>query len=95
MACYIHKDKDGRTFHICGKLGKHCADCRDVATKLCDYPVGDGKTCDRGTCENHSHNIAPDIDYCDSHFKIWEEFRKAGGVKKCLENVVPYKTNQN
>lgn len=91
MACYLHKMRNGGIMRIRGKLGPHCTDCCDVSTILCDYPVGKNKTCNRKVCEEHAHEIAPDLHYCDAHFKEWQEFKNSGGVKKELENVVPYK----
>jgi hypothetical protein len=80
---------------ICGDLGPHCADCADVGENLCDYPVGKGKTCDRSICETHSHEIGPNLHYCDTHYKQWLAFRDAGGVRRELENVVPFKQSKN
>ncbi|MDP1340678.1 hypothetical protein, partial [Klebsiella variicola] len=74
-----------------GDLGPHCAECGDVGTQLCDYPVGEGKTCDRPVCEYHAAEVAPNVDYCPAHHAEWKAFRDAGGVKRELENVVPFK----
>lgn len=90
MPCYQVKSKIGPMF-ICGDLGEHCSSCSDVGLYLCDFPVGDNKTCDLHLCDDHAHEVAPNLHYCDAHFKMWEEFRKSGGVKHELENVVPYK----
>lgn len=95
MGCYFHKMDNGTILHIKGDLGPHCADCSDIQVNLCDYPVGNEKTCDRGVCEQHSHEIAPNLHYCTPHYKSWQEFESSGGVKTELENVVPYKTKRN
>jgi hypothetical protein len=76
---------------ICGDLGPHCTQCGGVSDILCDFPVGYDKTCDRALCKACAHRIAPDTDYCLDHFSQWEAFEAAGGVKKMLENVVPYR----
>ena len=76
---------------ICGDLGEHCADCLDVAEFLCDYPVGDGKTCDRKMCHCHSNEIAPEIHYCTSHYNEWTDFKDAGGVAANLKNIIAFK----
>jgi 3-deoxy-D-manno-octulosonate 8-phosphate phosphatase KdsC-like HAD superfamily phosphatase len=92
MTCYVmYDDKRNAVGHMCGELGKHCADCQDVGDNLCDYPVGKGKTCDRSICEHHSHEVAPNMHYCDQHYTEWREFRDSGGVKAELENVVPFR----
>lgn len=91
MPCYVAKTKSGGTMFLCGDLGPHCADCSDVGVNLCDFPVGDGKTCDRNICDAHSHEIGPNLHYCATHYKEWQAFRAAGGVTKELANVVPFK----
>lgn len=91
MPCYtIRKDGENVGF-ICGDLGEHCSECGAVADNLCDYPVGDGKTCDRHICDEHSGQIGVDIHYCPTHKKHWDKFRRNGGEVKELENVVPFK----
>ena len=92
MPCYS-KYQEGGNLIICGRLGPHCNDsrCNWVADYLCDYPVGNGKTCDRSLCADHAYEIAPGIHYCASHYNAWVDFKNAGGVKRELENVVPYK----
>lgn len=84
----------GSTMFICGDLGGHCADCAGFDDFLCDYPVGDGKTCDRPMCVDHAHEIAPEIHYCDGHHKMWTEFKNRGGVDDVLRNVVAFKSEK-
>lgn len=91
MTLYIEKLDSGSTIFIHGELGEHCADCIGVALNLCDYPVGNGKTCDRLMCHSHSKEIATNIHYCQHHFEEFEKFRKNNGITKVLENVIPYK----
>ncbi len=93
MTCYYVVGDSGHIF-MCGDLGIHCADCGDVCEFLCDYPVGDDKTCDRPMCKNHAHEIASELHYCDSHFVEWQKFKADGGVRFELENVVPFRTKQ-
>lgn len=88
--CYLLK-KGGSGF-ICGDLGDHCAQCGTVSDVLCDFPVGDGKTCDRAICEECAHEVAPDVHYCYGHFAEWEKFAAAGGVVRELGNVTPFKS---
>lgn len=84
------KSAGGKMF-ITGDFGPHCADCMALGEFLCDYPVGEGSTCDRPICDVHASEIAPDIHYCQGHMKLWEEFRDGGGVDKNLRNVVAFK----
>ena len=75
---------------LCGDLGSHCGACASVGDFLCDFPVGDGKTCDMPLCEGHANEVAPNIHYCPGHMVLWKRFLNAGGVQRELENVVPY-----
>lgn len=81
----------GRMF-MCGDLGPHChaANCGAASDNLCDYPVGDGKTCDMPICAWHSCEVAPNVHYCPGHVKLWTEFRDSGSVQRELKNVVPF-----
>lgn len=71
MPCYTVQTRRGVMF-LHGDLGEHCADCGDVGSLLCDYPIGGGKTCDRKLCEGHAHLVGDDIHYCRSHFREWQ-----------------------
>lgn len=96
MPCYIIEQKpEGNTF-LCGRLGPHCMDsgCADVGEYLCDFPVSNGKTCDMVICHGHAFEVAPEMHYCPAHTTMWREFKESGGVKRELENVVPYKTQE-
>ncbi|MGL5432488.1 MAG: hypothetical protein ACRDBJ_06380 [Plesiomonas shigelloides] len=89
---YLLRDKYGNTIgHISGNFGEPCADCEALAETLCDYPVGDGKTCDRHLCGVHGTEVAPDVHYCEGHFAEWQAFVAAGGVTKALRDVVPFR----
>lgn len=54
---------------ICG--GGHrikpCATCSHIATKLCDFPIGKGKTCDAPICDGCATEVGMGIDYCPRH----------------------------
>jgi hypothetical protein len=57
---------------ICGvrrPKSKPCwvSHCGKPNTKLCDWPVGDGKTCDAPICDKHATNVGPDRDVCPLH----------------------------
>lgn len=89
------KDGDvGQTMFICGDLGAHCCDCAGVGEFLCDYPVGEGKTCDRSLCSEHASEIAPEIHYCHTHHQMWQAFKDRGGVDEALRNVIAFKSEK-
>jgi hypothetical protein len=55
---------------MCGEGIMPCAFCGHVADYYCDYPIGDGRTCDLPLCREHKKNrpdIGLDIDYCPHH----------------------------
>ena len=93
MPCYIDRMKDGGTMFMCGNLGPHCAAerCGALGVNLCDYPVGDDRTCDLPLCDSHAYEVAPNVHYCPGHLVLWKEFRDSGREKKELENVVPFR----
>lgn len=94
MPCYRVPMKSGGHMFMCGDLGDHCTatNCSDVSDYLCDYPVGDGKTCDLSLCQSHAYEVAPDIHYCPSHLELWVKFSESGGAQEALKNVEAYNT---
>ena len=86
MGCAVIRLKDDRKMIMCGKgvTREPCRECGCEAEFLCDYPVGNDKTCDAKLCWKHAHEVSPGIHYCESHFAEWEAFRAAGGVTQVL-----------
>lgn len=70
MPCRSYKTKNGMV-HICFGRGQKpppgCRECGAMSEFLCDFPVGDGKTCDRDLCAEHAHEIGPEQHYCTEH----------------------------
>lgn len=90
MSCYLVRDGDGVAF-LCGDIELEvCADCGFVADNLCDFPVGEEKTCDRNICSKHSNEVSPNVHYCDAHYREWRRFVDAGGVDRRLKNVIHF-----
>lgn len=74
MACST-LTKDGVTFLICGRglpQQPSCRYCANTSTKLCDFPVGNGKTCDAPICDAHASSVGPDRDLCPKHASEWK-----------------------
>jgi hypothetical protein len=74
MTCEVVKLGDGTSMISCscgsrGRVAKseRCGWCERRGTKLCDQPVGDGKTCDRRICPGHASHVEPNRDYCPDH----------------------------
>jgi hypothetical protein len=61
-----------------GKQEPICA-CGYVAEILCDWPMGDGKTCDLPLCPSCAHEIGEDKHTCEIH---WHEFKQRTGVRR-------------
>lgn len=80
---------EGTRIFICGDLGPHCTDCAAPSDVLCDYPVGDGKTCDRPMCSDHAYHVSTDTDYCRDHSIMWQEYLASERGYDVLHDVTP------
>lgn len=72
MPCTTLYDADGNAIAVTCSRGdrrKPCstANCTGRATKLCDYPLAKGGTCDRPVCARCATSVGPDKDYCPPH----------------------------
>ena len=54
---------------LCGKGIVPCDNCGSVADYLCDYPVGDGKTCGMRICDDCRIHIGK-YDFCPIHSEV-------------------------
>lgn len=45
-------------------------DCREFVEAVCDFPVGNGKTCDLGMCLDHRVMVEEGVDICAFHRKF-------------------------
>ena len=41
--------------------------CDVAATRLCDYPIAPGRTCDVALCASHAVRLGHNLDYCHEH----------------------------
>ena len=72
MACNFVYGPDGKTqMVICTKGSvkiQYCDFCGSpFADALCDYPIGDGKTCDRKLCSKCRAHVGMNTDLCPKH----------------------------
>jgi len=44
-----------------------CAFCNQPSTKLCDYPLTKGRTCDTPMCDEHAKRQGVNLDTCPDH----------------------------
>lgn len=65
---------DGADGFICGDFGAHCYEpgCGAVHELLCDWPIGDGKTCDLPMCPDHAREIGVNRHLCIIHHGVWQ-----------------------
>ena len=70
MACEV-VNVDGNDFFVCGRggggSGQKCAYCHRSSTRLCDFEVENGKTCDVPMCDFCTHNAGRNLDLCQNH----------------------------
>ena len=82
MGCATEKRSDGSIIFWCGKGIEPCYVCGEMAVALCDYPVGQRKTCDQPLCEKHSIKQGTewqDIHFCPTHTLIDNGWINKGG----------------
>lgn len=62
----------GHAVIACGpKRIEACVRCRAPASKLCDWKIGNGKTCDATVCDSHATSVGDDKDLCPKHAYAW------------------------
>jgi hypothetical protein len=71
MPCEIVPWGDGAMI-MCGrglKMAPKCwvRHCKLSSTKECDWPIAEGKTCDRAICNGHADEVGPNKHYCPAH----------------------------
>lgn len=66
--CFPIRFEGGGGF-ICSSFPgeKHCVDCGAMSTRLCDFKLSNGKTCDAPMCDAHSHRVGANTDFCRLH----------------------------
>ena len=69
---FFHKNllDQKRKLFMCGEGVVPCAFCGSIADFCCDFPIGEGRTCDLPLCRDHKKHrpdIGADIDYCPHH----------------------------
>ncbi len=69
MPCEVIHDAQGNVWILCSrKRRQQCKFCRrGYVSKLCDFPVATGKTCDAGMCDDCATRIGHEVDYCPNH----------------------------
>jgi hypothetical protein len=74
------KELSNEAIITCGSAPQEpICSCGYVSDFLCDWPVGDGKTCDLPLCEVCAHEIGEDRHTCEIH---WHEFQQRTGLQR-------------
>lgn len=63
---------------VCGMRrtkAKPCEFCGVPSTKQCDFPIGDGKTCDAYMCDRCSVSVGENLDHCIGHARVGKRYR--------------------
>jgi hypothetical protein len=75
MPCEKYHTGGGGTVIICtgrgAKRKPNCA-CGYTGTRLCDWKIGGGKTCDTPICPRCTFEPAEDKDLCPKHAAEWK-----------------------
>lgn len=76
MPCSVIKLPGGGTAIVkhAAQRPRACSVCKRKTPdfKLCDFPVGSGKTCSAALCKACARHEDPDTDYCPLH----DDYRK-------------------
>lgn len=59
---------------MCGQFpsAEVCLRCGTFSEVLCDWPMGEGKTCDAPLCCRCARNIGPELDLCPAHAVMFD-----------------------
>lgn len=68
-----------------------CSACGAIGEYACDFPIGDGRTCDAVLCSKHAYQVGPNTHFCEFHFREYERWRKDKGYDEALEAIIPFR----
>lgn len=71
--CVPYKTKDNFGIMCCNFDHKVelCSSCGYIGENLCDFPIGNDKTCDFIMCDECSTSVRGELHYCPSHAVEW------------------------
>lgn len=83
MACHTVV-VNGFAAIVCGvrERRKKCsaAGCSRHGELLCDWKIGDGKTCDKPICPGHALHVGDDKDLCLDHREAYRQWLARRGA---------------
>lgn len=77
MPCYSVSTPAGRAIVCTGRRRLPRCACGKPAEQLCDWKLGEGKTCSRPVCLRCTVSPAPGKDLCPEHGLAWAEWKEA------------------
>lgn len=72
MGCKLVSCEDGSRWWVCARgrdqrVHRPPCPCGKRATRLCDWPVASGVTCDASLCARCATRVGGDVDLCARH----------------------------
>lgn len=83
MTCDTVELPNGTRAIVCGgkrRRRQRCSSCGLQCDFLCDWKVGQGKTCDAPICGIHAVEVAPNKHLCPEHKKAYQVWLKQRGT---------------
>ena len=93
MACRTAKiEIDGGISRLwmCGEIfdgSLICRVCGDLADALCDYPLGNDRTCDSALCNSDARHIKGDLHYCPEHATEYGKILHLQRMEQCGSGI--------
>lgn len=75
MPCDRVRLPGGGTAIVCSSRKRKRCECGRPATLLCDWKIGDGKTCDAPICTICAEHVGPDKHLCRKHSEAYAFWR--------------------
>lgn len=76
MTCHPIKMPNGATGFICTREREKRCGCGNRGVFLCDWKIGDGKTCDAPLCGRCALSPEAEKHLCKAHAQAWAEWRR-------------------
>ena len=81
VGCICTKEPNGTYIFWCGdgideSLQCHEPECQLMAEIMCDYPMGEGKSCDIPLCREHAFHLGQGFHLCPFHKRLFQSKEK-------------------
>lgn len=82
MKCTPVNLGNGAQAIVCGGSRVQKCACGRLSTRLCDWKIGRGRTCDARLCDQCAYSPAPGKDLCPTHAAAWNRHPKNPSSEK-------------